>query len=90
MVKVPKARLVDEVYTREEFVVKVTRPKGYPPAFWIEDEEGALKLCYPFDSEQGSVFSELIGQKGVTYHKACLTDSGELGLERAELEGHSW
>ena len=90
MVQVPKARFVDAVYPLVEFVVRVTRPQGDPPAFWIEDEEGALKLCHPFDTEQGKVFSELIGQRGTTYHKACITEDGEFGLERKVLEGHSW
>lgn len=90
MAQAPKARFADEVYPLVEFVVKVTRPHGDPPAFWIEDEEGELKQCYPFDTEQGRHFSELIGQRGVTYHKACVTVDGEFGLESAELEGHSW
>lgn len=90
MVQMPKARLVSEVHPVEEFVVKVVRPHGEPPAFWVEDEEGELKLCFPFNGEQGRVFSELIGQEGTTYHKACVTTSGELGIERVELEGHAW
>lgn len=86
----PKARLVNAVYPAEEFVVKITRPRGDPPAFWVVEEEGEFSMAFPFDGETGKVFSELIGREGVTYHKACVTTSGEFGIERKELEGYSW
>jgi hypothetical protein len=86
----PKARLVSEVYPVEEFVVKITRPHGDPPAFWVEDADGELKMAFPFDGEQGKVFTELIGQEGTTYHKACVTTDGEFGIERQELQGYDW
>jgi len=90
MVLAPKARLVNAVYPVESFIVKVTRPQGDPPAFWIEDEGGKLQMAHPFASEQGTVFLALLSPSGVTYHKACITESGEFGIEGAPLEGYSW
>lgn len=74
----------------EELIVKIVRPHGNPPAFWVEDKAGELKLAFPFDGEQGKVFAELIGKEGTTYHKACVTADSELGIEAAELEGYEW
>ena len=90
MVFVPKARRVKEVHAVEEFIVKVIRPHGDPPAFWVEDDRGELKLAFPFDGEQGKVFAEMIGTEGVTYHKACITESGEFGIEAEVLLGYDW
>ena len=90
MASVPKARRVTHVDAVEEFVVKVVRPCGDPPAFWIEDGTGELKMAFTFDSDQGKVLAEMLGQEGTTYHRASFTAQGEFGIEAEVLEGYEW
>jgi hypothetical protein len=75
----------DTMSPDEPFVVKIARPHGDPPAYWIEDREGGVMLAYKM--EDYPELTEHLPSPGTSYHNARFKPTGELVIDFTPLRG---
>ena len=57
----------DSLSPDDAFVVKIVRPHGDPPAYWIEDRDGEVMLCFPMSDHLE--LAEHLPNDATSYHR---------------------